>query len=135
MVCPFAVPFKRRLCVNKNTVPVFRFSFLVILILRFATPLAHGQVGCTAQALSLAQQQLTKTTSYISASQFPQATNPNNSNHWNAGLATDWTSGFFPGWIWYMYEQTLDNALLTRAKAQTGSLIGEATDASGHDIG
>src|SRR5260370_24540324 len=116
------------MCVKKNIVPV-------ILILHSATSLAHGQVGRTAKALSLAQQQLTKTTSYIGASQFPLATQPSNSNHWNAGLATDWTSGFFPGWIWYMYEQTLDNALLSRAKAQTGSLIGEATDASGHDIG
>ena len=92
-------------------------------------------LACTAPVLSLAQQQVSKTMTYITASQFPEATNPGNSNHWNAGPATDWTSGFYPGLLWYMYEQTLDSSFLTRAKAQTANLIGETTDASGHDVG
>jgi len=98
-------------------------------------PTAYAQTqGCTPQALQLAQRQLNTTLGYISTSRFPQLTVPP-ANHWNANPATDWTSGFFPGWIWYMYEQTLDGSLLTRAKAQTASLAAEATDASGHDIG
>jgi unsaturated chondroitin disaccharide hydrolase len=96
--------------------------------------MVQAQTGCTPQSLQLAQQQLGKTIGYITTSQFPQLTVPP-ANHWNADPATDWTSGFFPGWIWYMYEQTLDPSLLTRAKAQTSSLSGELTDASGHDIG
>src|SRR5690606_16610484 len=39
-------------------------------------------------------------------SQYPRTTNPDGS------LATvssdDWTSGFFPGTLWYMYEYTKD---------------------------
>ena len=120
-----------------------RNAFPLILsllpVLHFATPGAHAQaLGCTPSSLSLAQQQLTKTMAYIGTSQFPLATVLNSSTRyssWSPLSATDWTSGFFPGWIWSMYEQTLDSSLLSRAKAQTASLLGEATDASGHDIG
>jgi len=105
-----------------------------LFISQFAAQVVQAQTGCTTQSLQLAQQQLGKTIGYITASQFPQLTVPP-ANHWNADPATDWTSGFFPGWIWYMYEQTLDPSLLTRAKAQTSSLSGELIDASGHDIG
>ncbi len=116
--------------------PRFRNLFFSALFLsRFAAPVVHAQVpGCTTQSLQLAQQQLSKTIGYLTASQFPLQTTPP-VNHWNAGSATDWNSGFFPGWIWYMYEQQLDPSLLARAKSQTSSLLGEATDASGHDIG
>src|SRR5712691_10464108 len=108
--------------------------FSALFIAPFA-PVVHAQaLGCTTQSLQLAQQQLGKTIGYITTSQFPQLTVPP-ANHWNADPATDWTSGFLPGWIWYMYEQQLDPSLLARAKAQTSSLSAEATDASGHDIG
>jgi alpha-galactosidase len=91
--------------------------------------------GCNPAALSLAQQQLTKTLTYIGTAQFPLATDPNNSNRWNAGAAMQWSSGFFPGRVWQTYEQTLDSSLLTRAQAQTANLLGETTDSSTHDIG
>jgi unsaturated chondroitin disaccharide hydrolase len=116
-----------------SRVQVLFFSAMFMAL--FAAPVLYAQApGCTTQSLQLAQQQLSKTIGYITTSQFPQLTVPP-ANHWNAGLATDWTSGFFPGWMWYMYEQQLDPSLLARAQAQTSSLIGEATDASGHDIG
>jgi len=108
--------------------------FYAVFMSQFVAPLVRAQTGCTSQSLQLAQQQLSKTIGYITTSQFPQLT-VSPANHWNADPATDWTSGFFPGWIWYMYEQQLDPSLLARAKAQTSSLSGELTDASGHDIG
>ena len=108
----------------------------LILLLILAAPGSDCQ--CTSQALQLAQQQLTKTLDYISTSQFASYTVLNTNtdySQWNALAATDWTSGFFPGWIWYMYEQSLNGSWLTRAEAQTAALQGETTDASGHDIG
>lgn len=91
---------------------------------------------CTPQALELAQQQLSKTLNYIDTSHFPQYTFPQGAySSWNSLAASEWTSGFFPGWLWYMYEQTLDSSLLARAQAQTAALLSETTDASGHDIG
>lgn len=114
----------------------FGVSMQLVLTLSLATPGAPGQ--CTTQALSLAQQQLTKTLKYIDTSHFPQMTVLNNQgtySPWNSLAATEWSSGFFPGWIWQMYEQTLDSSLLSRAQAQTASMQGEVTDASGHDVG
>ena len=112
---------------------LYRLSLLMVIL---AAPSAHGQ--CTAQALQLAQQQLTKTLNYIDTSHFASYTvlnSRNNYSRWNAVAANDWTSGFFPGLIWYMYEQTLDPSLLSRAQSQTASLLGETTDASNPDIG
>lgn len=34
----------------------------------------------------------------------------------------DWTSGFFPGTLWYTYELTGDNALKTQAVKYTNML-------------
>ena len=115
---------------------VFGVWLPLILTVSLATPGARGQ--CTAQALSLAQQQLAKTLTYIDTSHFPQMTvlnGPGTYSSWNSLAATEWSSGFYPGWIWYMYEQTLDSSLLSRAQAQTASMKGETTDASGHDVG
>jgi hypothetical protein len=108
-----------------------RFAVLLPAFL-FALPAVYGQ--CTTQALQLAQQQLNKTIGYMSATQFPQATIPP-ANHWNQLTATEWTSGFFPGLMWYIYQQSLDSSLFSRAQTQTSSMAGEATDASDHDIG
>src|SRR5258706_9055006 len=97
--------------------------------LLLASSIAHGQ--CTSQALQVAQQQLYKTIGYIGTSQFPLATVPT-ANHWNFNSAgDDWNSGFFPGWIWYMYEQTLDGTLLARGQNQTASTAALTTDMNG----
>ena len=112
------------------------FVFITLVASPF-TPEARGQ--CAAQALTLAQQQLSKTLNYIGASQFPQATVLNTQgtfSAWNSYSAySTWGSGFFPGLIWYMYEQTLDPTLLSRAQAQTANMYGETTDAQDSDVG
>src|SRR5437879_4591235 len=107
------------------------------LLVGIAAPSMRGQ--CTDQALQLAQQQLGKTLKYIGTSQFPQATVLNSQrtySSWNSQTAAaNWGSGFFPGWIWYMYGQTLDPSLLSRAQTQTASLSGETTDATDLNVG
>jgi len=97
---------------------------------------ASADAQCSSQALDLAQQQLSKTIQYIDTSHFPEATVVSNGDsRWNSNSNTIWGSGFFPGWIWYMYEQTLDPSLLARAQQQTASMSSEITDASTHDVG
>ncbi len=46
-----------------------------------------------------------------------------------------WTSGFFPGSLWYLYQYTRDPALKRRAMARTWALEREKLNASDHDIG
>ncbi|GEM_PF-556871 len=46
-----------------------------------------------------------------------------------------WTSGFFPGSLWYLYEYTGDPELQQRALARTRALEREKLNTSDHDIG
>ncbi len=47
----------------------------------------------------------------------------------------DWTSGFFPGTLWYMYELTGDEAWKEKAVAYTAPLEKEQYNGSNHDVG
>lgn len=47
----------------------------------------------------------------------------------------DWTSGFFPGTLWYMYELTGDEAWREKAAAYTATLEKQQYNASNHDVG
>jgi unsaturated chondroitin disaccharide hydrolase len=115
---------------------VFGALLLATFIRRSTILPVHAQsTGCTDQVLTLAQGQLTDTLAYTSTSQFPTETSPANFNHWNLTASSQWTSGFFPGSLWYMYENTLDNSWMTRATAQTASMLSQDTNASDHDIG
>ena len=115
---------------------VFGALFLAMFISGSRILPVHAQsTGCTDQVLTLAQGQLTNTLAYTSTSQFPTETNPANSNHWNLAVSSQWTSGFFPGSLWFMYENTLDNSWMTRATSQTASMLSQDTNASDHDIG
>ncbi|MGN0834016.1 MAG: glucuronyl hydrolase [Kiritimatiellia bacterium] len=46
-----------------------------------------------------------------------------------------WTSGHFPGSLWYLYEATGDEFFKTRAKAWTETLAPNAKVTTNHDIG
>jgi len=63
------------------------------------------------------------------------STNPGNGNEWNLAAPSYWTSGFFPGELWIMYEKTLSSSWLSRAQAQTASMQSEDVNAPDHDIG
>lgn len=47
----------------------------------------------------------------------------------------DWTSGFFPGELWYMYEYTKDNFWEEKARTQTDLLEREKMNGRTHDMG
>jgi hypothetical protein len=47
----------------------------------------------------------------------------------------DWTSGFFPGILWYLYEYSGDRDFLHAARAWTHSLKKQEFNTSTHDIG
>jgi unsaturated chondroitin disaccharide hydrolase len=109
---------------------------VIALAMHFPTPIAQAQsVGCTDQALALAEGQLTDTLAYTNTSQFPVSTNSANANKWNLTGPSHWTSGFFPGLLWFMYEKTLSDPWLTRAQAQTASMQNQDLNAADHDIG
>jgi unsaturated chondroitin disaccharide hydrolase len=49
--------------------------------------------------------------------------------------AKDWCSGFFPGWLWYLYEYTGDNKWLKEAQTQTAFIESEKNNTGTHDLG
>ena len=108
----------------------------IALAIHFSVPTVDAQsAGCTDQALALAEGQLTDTLAYTNTSQFPVSTNPANANKWNLANSGYWTSGFFPGELWFMYEKNLTDSWLTRAQAQTASMQAQDVNAPDHDIG
>lgn len=47
----------------------------------------------------------------------------------------DWTSGFFPGILWYLYDYTKDKKWLTLAQDYTARLANEQYNKTTHDLG
>ena len=50
-------------------------------------------------------------------------------------VSRDWTSGFFPGELWYMYEYTKDNFWKEKAREQTALIEREKMNGGTHDMG
>lgn len=48
---------------------------------------------------------------------------------------SDWTSGFYPGELWYLYQYTHDDFWLNNARAVTQLLIEQQYNEDDHDIG
>jgi hypothetical protein len=47
----------------------------------------------------------------------------------------DWTSGFFPGILWLLYEQTRNNKWKVKAEQYTALMVRELTNGNSHDVG
>jgi len=50
-------------------------------------------------------------------------------------VSNDWTSGFFPGNLWFLYERTKDEQFRSLAKKYTDLMYREPTNGNSHDIG
>jgi unsaturated chondroitin disaccharide hydrolase len=77
--------------------------------------------------------QLNKAAQTYKPGQNPRSVNPNGTVRL-AGL-TDWTTGFFPGSLWYGYELTGDKALAVEAKKFTLALDSIRNIKNTHDVG
>lgn len=49
--------------------------------------------------------------------------------------SNDWTSGFFPGMLWLIYERTKDESWKTAAKEYTSLMSREPYNGNSHDVG
>ncbi len=85
------------------------------------------------KAGSFAEQQLAHSAGYLATNQHARSTVGNGT--WNAVSAQDWTSGFFSGCQWLMYERTGTPQWQMRATQQTLDLAGQELNTGDHDIG
>jgi unsaturated chondroitin disaccharide hydrolase len=83
--------------------------------------------------LQFAAQQLDATTRTIAANRYPSTTS--SSGSWNTTSASGWTSGFFSGALWLMYQRTGDATWRSRAQTWTSGLESQKNDTSTHDVG
>jgi unsaturated chondroitin disaccharide hydrolase len=78
--------------------------------------------------------QLENTAKQIDKGCYPRST-INENRQWKLVQSSDWTSGFYPGCLWYAYEFTKDEELVKLAEAWTLGLEKEKFNVSSHDIG
>ncbi len=64
---------------------------------------------------------------------FPRSTKPDGSL--SAVKSSDWTSGFYPGNLWYMYDYTKDKKWEDAARKWTAGLEKEQFNTHTHDLG
>lgn len=103
-------------CIPKAAVAQSSFDTIVQHDLDFAA----RQLGASLSSIS-------------SASSYPSTTKT--SGAWNTTGASSWTSGFFPGALWRMYERSADASWRTAAAQRQAGIAGQKTNAGDHDIG
>lgn len=81
---------------------------------------------------AFAGQRLTATAGSLAPTAYPQRTS---GSGWFTVTASDWTSGFFPGLLWLMFERTDDPAWRTRALNWQNGLEAQKTNGINHDVG
>ena len=64
---------------------------------------------------------------------YPQSTLPD--GQWKKGSMRDWTSGFFPGCLWYAFEASKDSGFQRSAVRWTEELAPIQNYGGSHDIG
>jgi unsaturated chondroitin disaccharide hydrolase len=67
------------------------------------------------------------------SAQFARSSLPDGS--WKTTPARDWTSGFFPGLLWYVHEYTKDPLFRIAAERWTSGMVKEQFDTGTHDLG
>ncbi len=83
--------------------------------------------------LQYAVQQYDSVAKTLSKTAYPVRTG--SSGTWTTSSASSWTSGFFPGSLWYLYEYTKDPIWATRAQQWQAGIESQKNDTSTHDLG
>jgi rhamnogalacturonyl hydrolase YesR len=106
-----------------------------LIISTFNRPLqAQDLDSLVNHSLDFAKQQLVNTVAEVNNSAlFPRSTLEDGS--WKVKDSGSWTSGFFPGCLWYMYEWSEDTLFLEWAENWTVSMEQEKFDTGSHDVG
>lgn len=85
-------------------------------------------------ALRYAEAQLRRTADALDPLDgYPRVTGPDGA--WRTTSARDWTSGFFPGELWYAYQLTGDPYWRAKAEAWTSGIEPAKTMTTTHDLG
>ena len=115
-----------------------------LAILRVSAP-AHGRVTINSSTVPASSEllrlwqfaaiQLSNSVTQIAdTNRFPRSTVITN-GLWRTRSSGDWSSGFFPGCLWLMYEQTKDPQFREWAESWTGGITPEQFNPNTDDLG
>ncbi|TSC71742.1 MAG: unsaturated glucuronylhydrolase [Parcubacteria group bacterium Gr01-1014_38] len=128
-----------RMC-RRNSTKIPRFlactAALALLPLRGAIAAPPLQDALSARIPALfrfAGAQLTRAAQTLRPTQYPITTD--SSGKWKTMNASGWTSGFFPGSLWLLYEQSKNPVWKARAQTWQRHLEREKTSRGTHDLG
>jgi unsaturated chondroitin disaccharide hydrolase len=115
-----------------------RAGLLIVVCLVTASLPAAAQAdpldALVANDLQYAGQKLQAAVSVTPVARYPYET-PSPYGAWTTSDAAWWTSGFFPGSLWLMYQATGDPMWRTEAAARQAGLASQASNTSTHDVG
>lgn len=115
---------------TSNLIRTANFLFLTLLLVAF---IAKGPEWVK-NSLERAKKQLSNALqANTDPTRIPRSTKKDGSIH--LVPSDDWTSGFFAGSLWYMYEYTKDEQWKKEAEKWTASLEKEKHNKSTHDLG
>ena len=86
-------------------------------------------------ALNFARQRALRTVAWLGEKSAYPRSSRSTGGGWEVTPANDWTSGFFPGLLWYLFEYTGEDSLLRAAERWTDGLESEQFNRGTHDVG
>jgi unsaturated chondroitin disaccharide hydrolase len=118
-----------------------RFLLAIILLLALVLPSALARPAAAEDPLEaairhswdFAAQQLDRAANSIPSDRYPGKTSSTGS--WETTGPSAWTSGFFPGALWLMFERTGNPVWRARAETWTSRIAGQRTRTDTHDLG
>jgi unsaturated chondroitin disaccharide hydrolase len=111
-------------------------QFSIIIILLFIQATSFGQHTSQKKlngSLLQASEQYKQLDKNLAPGLFPRSID--SSGHLVTNKSNWWTSGFFPGSLWYLYEFTNDSSIKNAAIRKTAELRSESLNIGDHDIG
>ncbi len=118
---------------NKSSKKTFLVNLLFLLIL---APVINAQdlLSQANHAGIFAEQQIkTWLTQNSDSTQHPERTEAN--GLWKNSSRSGWTSGFFSGCLWYLFEKTNVTDWKLKAERWTGDLESQKNNTGDHDVG
>jgi uncharacterized protein YyaL (SSP411 family) len=114
----------------KNKLSIFAFAILTVLSAKAQKP------NVAAEFKSAAEQTSYMLNAIADSSASPRVS-PRTFENGRLKMvkSNDWTSGFFPGILWFLYDYTRDEKWATQAKIYTSKIEKEQFNKGTHDLG
>lgn len=112
---------------------ILYFFLLLLLIFSFSLKKKNKDIKFTEAIFSKAEKQFETIANKPDSTKIPRSIHNDGSVYY--ALPGDWTCGFFPGSLWYMYEYTGNKIWKKRAATWTGFLKKVQYKSTTHDLG